>query len=68
MIKLTPRTNPSPWLSVLSPVVAIIATLLIGALIFTILGYDAGASLYQFFVSPLSRIDRISDLVVKACP
>ena len=68
MIKLTPRTNPSPWLSILSPVVAIIATLIIGALIFTILGYDAGASLYQFFVSPLSRIDRISDLVVKACP
>ena len=68
MMKLTPRTNPSPWLSILSPVVAIIATLFIGALIFTILGYDAGASLYQFFVSPLSRIDRISDLVVKACP
>ena len=68
MIKLTPRNNPSPWLAVLSPVVAIIATLIIGALIFTILGYDAGASLYQFFVSPLSRIDRISDLVVKACP
>ena len=67
-MKLTPRTNPSPWLSILSPVVAIIATLFIGALIFTILGYDAGASLYQFFVSPLSRIDRISDLVVKACP
>ena len=68
MIKLTPRNNPSPWLAILSPVVAIIATLIIGALIFTILGYDAGASLYQFFVSPLSRIDRISDLVVKACP
>ena len=68
MIKLTPRNNPSPWLAVLSPVVAIIATVLIGALIFTVLGYDAGESLYQFFISPLSRIDRISDLVVKACP
>ena len=68
MIKLTPRTNPSPWLTILSPLVAIIATLIIGALIFTLLGYDAGASLYQFFVSPLSRLDRISDLVVKACP
>ena len=68
MIKLTPRNNPSPWLAVLSPVVAIIATVLIGALIFTVLGYDAGESLYQFFISPLSRIDRISDLLVKACP
>lgn len=68
MIKLTPRTNPSPWLTILSPLVAIVATLIIGALIFTLLGYDAGASLYQFFISPLSRLDRISDLVVKACP
>jgi ABC-type uncharacterized transport system permease subunit len=68
MIKLSPRTNPSPWLSVLSPVIAIIATLVMGALIFTLLGYNAGESLYQFFISPLSRLDRISDLVVKACP
>jgi len=68
MIKLTPRTNPSPSLSLLSPVIAIAATLIIGALIFTVLGYNAGESLYQFFISPLSRLDRISDLVVKACP
>jgi len=68
MIKLTPRTNPSPWLSLLSPVIAIAATLIMGALIFTVLGYNAGESLYQFFISPLSRLDRISDLVVKACP
>jgi len=68
MIKLTPRTNPSPWLSLLSPVIAIAATLIMGALIFSVLGYNAGESLYQFFISPLSRLDRISDLVVKACP
>lgn len=68
MIKLIPRSNPSPWLVVISTVIAILATILIGALIFTALGYDAGASLYQFFISPLSRLDRISDLVVKACP
>ena len=68
MIKLTPRTNPSPWLSLFSPFIAIAATLIMGALIFTVLGYNAGESLYQFFISPLSRLDRISDLVVKACP
>ena len=68
MIKLIPRTNPSPWLTVISTLAALIATVVIGALIFTLLGYDAGQSLYQFFISPLSRLDRISDLVVKACP
>ncbi|MCE2517402.1 MAG: ABC transporter permease [Alphaproteobacteria bacterium] len=68
MIRLTPRTNPSPWLTLTSTVVALAATVVIGAVIFSLLGYDAGKALYQFFVSPLSRIDRISDLVVKACP
>ena len=68
MIKLIPRTNPSPWLTVISTVGALVATVIIGAAIFTMLGYDAGASLYQFFISPLSRLDRVTDLVVKACP
>ena len=68
MIKLIPRTNASPWLTLVSTVLALVATVLTGALIFTMLGYDAGQSLYQFFISPLSRLDRISDLVVKACP
>ena len=68
MIKLIPRTNPSPWLTVYSTIGALVATVIIGAGIFSMLGYDAGSSLYQFFISPLSRLDRISDLVVKACP
>lgn len=68
MIRLVPRTNPSPWLTILSPVISILATLVIGAVIFSLLGYNAGDALYQYFVSPLSRLDRISDLVVKACP
>ena len=68
MIRLTPRPHPSPWLVILSPLFSIMATVMIGAVIFTLLGYDAGASLYEFFISPLSRLDRISDLVVKACP
>jgi simple sugar transport system permease protein len=68
MFSLTPRINPSPWLSLLSPLAAIAATLTIGAVIFSLLGYDAGKTLYQFFIAPVSRIDRISDIVVKACP
>lgn len=68
MFTLTPRTNPSVWLTVLSPIASIFATVVIGALIFSLSGYDAGQSLYQFFISPLSRLDRISDVMVKASP
>jgi simple sugar transport system permease protein len=68
MIKLTPRINRSPWLAVLSPAISVIATVIISALIFTALGYDAGATLYELFISPLARLDRITSLAVKACP
>jgi simple sugar transport system permease protein len=68
MIRLVPRTETSPLYAVISPVAAILATVIAGALIFTFLGYNAGEALYHFFISPLSRIDRITDLVVKACP
>jgi simple sugar transport system permease protein len=68
MIKLTPRINPSPWLAILSPIISIIAAVIISAIIFTSLGYDPGSSLYELLISPLSRLDRITDLVVKACP
>ena len=68
MITLSPRNNPSPWLVIISPAIAIAATILIGALIFSATGYNAAESLYQFFISPLSRFDRVTELVVKACP
>jgi ABC-type uncharacterized transport system permease subunit len=68
MIRLVPRTDISPWLAIISPVAAMFATVVAGALIFTFLGYNAVESLYHFFISPLSRVDRITDLVVKACP
>ena len=43
-------------------------TLVIGAMIFAVLGYDPLAALYQFFIAPVSRPDQIADLFVKACP
>lgn len=68
MIRLVPRADLSLTRTVLTPVLALLATVLTGALIFTFLGYDPLSALYHYFVSPLSRLDRISDLVVKACP
>ena len=68
MIRLVPRTDISAMRVVMTPVVALIATVVSGAIIFALLGYDPGAAMYHYFVSPLSRLDRIADLVVKACP
>ena len=68
MIALTPRKSIPLSLTLLTPVVAVTLTLVIGAMIFAVLGYDPLAALYQFFIAPVSRPDQIADLFVKACP
>ncbi|MBO21586.1 MAG: sugar ABC transporter permease [Rhodospirillaceae bacterium] len=68
MIRLTPRKNIPVTLTLLTPVIAVGITLVVGAAIFVILGYNPGAALYQFFIAPVSRPDQIADLFVKACP
>lgn len=68
MITLTPRKSVSLSMTLGIPVLAIAMTLVIGAIIFAVLGYDPGVALYQFFIAPVLRPDQIADLFVKACP
>ncbi|MEK9855819.1 MAG: ABC transporter permease, partial [Rhodobiaceae bacterium] len=68
MISLSPRKDIPLALTLTTPVVAIALTLVIGAAIFGILGYDPLAALYQFFIAPVSRPYQVADLFVKACP
>jgi ABC-type uncharacterized transport system permease subunit len=68
MISMTPRKDISLQRTLLTPLVSILMTLCVGATIFAVLGYDPLASLYQFFIAPLSRPDQVADLFVKACP
>ena len=68
MISMTPRKDISLQRTLVTLMVAIVMTLCVGATIFVVLGYDPTASLYQFFVAPLSRSDQVADLFVKACP
>ena len=68
MIRLSPRKTIPLTLTLLTPVIAIGLTLIVGAAIFAILGYNPTAALYQFFIAPISRPDQIADLFVKACP
>ena len=45
-------------LTLVTPVLAIALTLVVGAIIFATLGYDPLQALYQFFVAPVSRLIR----------
>ena len=68
MIALVPRKEVPLSLTIMTPLVAVGLTLLIGAVIFGVLGYSPTGALYEFFVAPISRPDQIGDLFVKACP
>lgn len=68
MIILQPRQAVPVYLTLLVPVVSVLITLLMGGVIFALLGYAPLAALYEFFVAPLSRPDQFGNLLVKACP
>ena len=68
MFVFTPRNVQNNYWVVFGPLVSVIFTIIIGAIIFEILNYPVAESLYQVFLSPFSRVDRIADIFVKACP
>lgn len=68
MFKLEPRPAPSSWLSVASPLIALVITVLVGVALFMALGKDPLAGLRMFFVEPLRGGYALSELSVKATP
>ena len=68
MIKFEPRETESKLMSVLSPVLAGVLTLLTGGLLFYALGEPPMKTLYTFFIVPVSTFYGLSELTVKATP
>jgi len=65
---LEKRAEHSVKMAVLSPVIAIVLTLVTGGLIFALRGLDPLAALYVYFVEPLTTSWSIEQLIVKATP
>ena len=68
MIKLEARPQPSKWMSMASPLLALAATVLIGVFLFLLLGKDPLRGLQVFFIEPVKNLYQISELSVKATP
>lgn len=68
MIVFTPRVSRSWVGSISSLFVAIILTLLAGALIFTVLGHAPLNALRVYFIDPVSTPTGVQELMVKASP
>ncbi len=68
MIRFETRPEPSRAMSLLSPLLALAVTVLIGVLLFAALGKDPVRGLQVFFVEPLKSGYALSELSVKAVP
>lgn len=66
--RLEPRGAVSQSMLYLTPVIAVVLTLIAGVILFAALGFDPWKSLYVFFVKPVSSIYGVSELLLKATP
>lgn len=68
MLRLEPRAQTSRWWRYASPLLALLATVLLGVLLFVALGKDPVRGLGVFFWEPIKSAYAWSELLVKATP
>lgn len=66
--RLIKRKEPSKAMVYLTPVIALLLTLISGVLMFLMLGVPVGEALYAFFIEPLTTEYGLAELGVKATP
>ena len=67
-IKLVPRQTHSKVMTWLTPLIALALSLVVGTIMFYLLGFPPLQSLYAFFISPISDLYGVTELLVKATP
>ena len=68
MLRLEPRPEPSKAMSIASPLIALAITVVIGTILFVLLGKDPLRGLAVFFVEPVKSAYALSELAMKATP
>jgi general nucleoside transport system permease protein len=68
MLKLEPRAAPSQAMALASPLLALVLTALVAALILAGLGKDPVEGLRVLFVEPLTGRRQVSEVLLKATP
>ncbi len=68
MLKLETRPQPSKLMSLASPLLALLITVLIGVGLFLLLGRDPLRGLQMFFWEPIRSVNAWSELSLKATP
>lgn len=68
MLQLEARPQPSKAMSIGSPLLALVITVLIGIALFAALGKDPVRGLQVFFIEPVKSAYALSELSIKAVP
>ena len=68
MLRLEPRAQPSVVWRYASPILALGITVLIGVILFVVLGKDPVKGLGVFFWEPIKSVYALSEVLVKATP
>jgi general nucleoside transport system permease protein len=68
LLVLERRPERARWMILLSPLIALFLTALVGAAIFALRGLDPLAALYVYFIEPLTTLWSLEQLLVKAAP
>lgn len=66
--RLEKRQEPSRLMLYTTPIVAVLLTMLVGAIIFSLIGYDGIGAVREIFFTPLTNAYKWQDLGVKAAP
>lgn len=68
MLEWRRRREPSRAMLYLSPLIAVVLTMALGTLVFTLMGYDGIRAVHDIFLTPFLEPQRWPDLGVKAAP
>jgi len=67
-IKLEKRPEPSRLMVVVTPILSVIATMLLGVVVFDLLGIDGQRAVVDIFISPILLSYKWQDVATKAAP
>lgn len=68
LIELEKRKQPSRAMLYATPLIAVVLTMITGAIVFTLLGYDGFGAVWNIFVTPAADVEKWADLGIKAAP
>ena len=67
-IRFEKRLTPSRLMLVATPIASVLLTMLLGAIIFELIGFDGPHAIYETFITPIVAPYKWQDVLTKAAP